>query len=212
MDEANHFHMPPPTVNTTRPILPTVAPTLWTTRLLLRALTAADLPAYNSIRSSSAVMTFSKLHAPDVDIDYTWTILSPLLRTPGSESYLFGVEERSNPGVLIGNVGVHEGAPGREELGCMYLEREWGKGYATEALVRFLDEWWGLQRVEVERHVLDGEEGGQEVREMMSAVVEAEHAASLKVLEKCGFKERKRSMHEDGRVRLLLVLERPGGS
>ena len=60
--------------------------------------------------------------------------------------------------------------------------------------------------------MLDAEEGGQEVREMMSAMVEAEHRASLRVLEKCGLREKRRFSYENGRVRLHLVLERPGGS
>ena len=125
MCEANLSPTPPQTVHITRHILTTVAPTLLTPRLLLRSLTAADLPAYHSIRSSLTAMTFSKGHTPDVDVDYTWNILSLLLRPPGLDTYHFGIEERSNPGVLVGRMGVHEGAPGREGLGCMILERVW---------------------------------------------------------------------------------------
>ena len=76
-------------------------------------------------------MRYSQLQRPDVDIAFTKTKLDPSLppqnRADGTLTYLLGVEERSNSGVLIGDMGCHDANPGTEEVGYMLLDEFWGK-------------------------------------------------------------------------------------
>lgn len=75
------------------------------------------------------------------------------------------------------------------------IRREyWGKGFATEFLRAFVKDWWRLPRAEgVEAFVdrLSVEEGkgeGENVPEMLCAIVESGNFGSLRVMEKTGFK------------------------
>jgi len=218
---------PPLRIRTTRPVLPIETTTITTPRLILRPLHASDLAAYHKIRTSPAVMKHSQLHKPDPDLAFSKTKLDPSLspqsRAAGTETYLLGVEERSNPGILIGDMGCHDASPGKEELGYMFLEQFWGKGYATEALQAYLDHYWSLARLEYEVDddgSIDGREEGSERQqqrsreevlrlEVVRAIAEAENDGSIKVLRKCGFKETRRFLHENGAWRVELEIERP---
>jgi RimJ/RimL family protein N-acetyltransferase len=132
-------------IKTTCPVLPNETPTITTPRLIIRPLHHLDLAAYHKIRTSPAVMKFSQLQRTDVDIAFTKTKLDPSLppqnRADGTLTYLLGVEERSNPGLLIGDMGCHDANPGTEEVGYMFMDEFWGKGYATEALKAYLDHY-----------------------------------------------------------------------
>jgi hypothetical protein len=103
-------------IRSTCPVLPIETPIIPTLRLILRPLLRSDLAIYHKIRSSPAVMRYSQLQRPDVDVAFTKTKLDPSLapqnRADGTLTYLFGVEERSNPGVLIGDMGCHDANPG----------------------------------------------------------------------------------------------------
>ena len=165
-------------------------------------------------------MRYLRLQRPDVDIAFTKTKLDPSLplqnRADGTLTYLLGVEERSNPGVLIGDMGCHDANPGTEEIGYMFLDEFWGRGYATEALKAFLDHYWSLDRKEYVRIISEGDESerrshweDEEEAEVLRAITAAENAGSRNVLEKCGFKETRRFLHENRVWRVDLVLERP---
>jgi ribosomal-protein-alanine N-acetyltransferase len=57
------------------------------------------------------------------------------------------------------------------DLGYRFLKKHWGKGYGTESAKAFID--FGFNDMKLER---------------ISAYVDVENAASVKVLEKCGLK------------------------
>lgn len=221
----------PVRVRTTRPVLPNEILTITTPRLILRPLQASDLAVYHEIRTSTAVMKHSQLRKPDPDLAFTKTKLDPSLlpqsRAAGTETYLLGVEERSHPGILIGDMGCHDASPGKEELGYMFLERFWGKGYATEALQAYLNHYWSLERWEYDvddKGSIDGreekseEQQQQRIREevlrpeVVRAIVEVENEGSIKVLRKCGFNETRRFLHENGAWRVELEIERPAAT
>lgn len=192
---------------TTQPVLPTPAPTILTECLILRPLVAADLPAYHVIRSDPEVMRFNLGHVPDPDEAFTAMKLNPFLeprnRQDGIETYIFGIEERCNPGVLLGDMGCSIAEPGREEIGYMLSRACWEKGYATEGLKAFLMHWWGeIERKEIVREVEDEVEDKAEGdrhwamfegerldyrREVLRALAEVDNIGSRRVLEKCGF-------------------------
>ena len=160
------------------------------------------------------------MQRPDVDLAFTKTKLDPSLppqnRADGTLTYLLGVEERSNPGVLIGDMGCHDANPRTEEVGYMFLDEFWGKGYATEALKAYLDHYWSLERKEYVRIICEGEKENLAINadeeaevEVLRAIAEAGNVGSINVLRKCGFKETRRFQHENGTWRVDLVMERP---
>jgi hypothetical protein len=71
-------------------------------------------------------MRYSQVQRPDVDIAFTKTKLDPSLppqnRADGTLTYLLGVKERSNSGILIGDMGCHDANLGTEEVGYMLLD------------------------------------------------------------------------------------------
>jgi len=97
-----------------------------------------------------------------------------------------GVEKRTivADGEVVGHIGCFD-RDGKREVGYWIGREHWGRGIATEALSRFLEE----------------------VRERpLHAGVARGNLASLRVLEKCGFE-----VVEDAPDGVLLVLEgRPG--
>lgn len=77
------------------------------------------------------------------------------------------------PDRMIGILGVAGVSfpPGTVEVGYVYDESAWGRGYATEALAAYIDIYWDY------------------VKEIdyMVAKVDPENIPSIKVLKKCGF-------------------------
>lgn len=184
-------------------------------------------------------MARTALGKPDANLAETQTKLDPFLPPNDAHTYNPGIYLRAT-GELIGLGGVFRARGGENEglgwpeVGYMIREEFWGEGYATEFLGGFLGGWWGLARgdvvievdaegvegVEVEgvKGEGEGEEGIRRVPEMLCAVVEDGNGASLRVLEKVGFKRCKewttmsrREGEEGVEVRLVgFVCARPG--
>lgn len=74
---------------------------------------------------------------------------------------------------MIGILGVPgvSSPPGTAEVGYVYDESVWGRGYATEALAAYMDIYW---------------DHAKEI-DYMVAKVDPENIPSIKVLKKCGF-------------------------
>ena len=95
------------------------------------------------------------------------------------ETFSYSIEELSNPGKVIGSIGVHYYNP--PEFGYMLARSYWSRGYATEAARAFVPIYWALERKEVE---VDNED---QERERLHAVTDLDNKASRNVLQKCGF-------------------------
>lgn len=113
-------------------------------------------------------------------------------------------------------MGCHDANPGTEEIGYMFLDEFWGRGYATEALKAYLDHYWSLDRKEYVRIISDGDYGekgsdweDEEEVEVLRAITAVENVGSINVLKKCGFKETRHFLHENRVWRVDLVLVRP---
>ena len=152
--------------------------TLSTPRLLLPMITADDV---------AAIVDGPRLPgwADDFPAEGDRDIAGFLARTgiPSGPDALFGprlVVERDS-GLAVGSVGFH-GPPenGRVEIGYGLVESRWGRGYATEAV-----------RTTV-RFALDHPRVSEVV-----ATLEVGNAASVRVLEKIGFRFRSRTGTED---------------
>lgn len=106
-----------------------------------------------------------------------------------------------------------------EQVGYMLLDDFWGKGYATEALKAYLDHCWSLPRKEYVKGISDGDGGEaapdiveEEGGEVLRAITEAGNTGSIHVLQKCGFRETRRFLHENGAWRVDIIMERLRGA
>lgn len=102
------------------------------------------------------------------------------------DTFRLAIEERSDPGRVIGVVGVFFSEP--PECGYMFRTETWGRGYGTEALRAWLNIYWALPRKEV---MLEDKDGGNEATEpeYLLAKTAPANIGSRKVLAKCGFTE-----------------------
>ncbi|KIV84452.1 hypothetical protein PV11_00228 [Exophiala sideris] len=171
---------------TTRPIFPSPADAITTSRLLLRPIQASDLPAIHVLRTRIEVMKWTSQGRNDVDEDATQVWMNRFLPPNDATTFNFAVEELSSPGKAIGVLGCH--IPEPPEVGYMFVEEVWGRGYATEALQAWLQAYWHLPRNEVALE--EDWPQAQEVDESLEVVradTDADNIASGRILAKCGF-------------------------
>ncbi|KAI9368424.1 GNAT domain-containing protein [Aspergillus egyptiacus] len=96
-----------------------------------------------------------------------------------------GAPEAQVPDRIIGTLGIGRIASDltgrvRYEIGYLVLPRVWGRGYASEA-VRGVMGWF------FDLLARTGKEHGERGQEAVYAIVAKSNAASLRVMEKCGF-------------------------
>jgi RimJ/RimL family protein N-acetyltransferase len=159
-------------------------PRLETERLILRAHRLEDFAECAAMWADPSVTHF--IGKPSTEQE-AW---ARLLNYAGLWSLLgFGywaVEEKAT-GRYIGDVGfadfkrdIQPSLREMPELGWVLAARAHGHGYATEAVRAALA--WG-----------DGNFGGRRA----ACIIKPEHARSIRVAEKCGFKEFRRTTYKD---------------
>jgi len=199
-----------------RPIFPTPAQAVTTARLLLRPMTANDVEEFHLLRTQVEVMVYTALGKVDEDHAATRTWIDRYLHPNDSTTFVFAVEQLSDPGVIVGLVGSHIAEP--PTLGYMLRKEFWSFGYATEAVQGWLIEYWKLPRRELDMQDTMPENAqlhwqGDTVREAVFAYIESGNIGSIKVLQKCGFRASGFEEHvSDFRGPAVLVhyyLERP---
>ncbi|RYC53731.1 hypothetical protein CHU98_g12477 [Xylaria longipes] len=214
---------PPPSskvkVKTTWPTIPpnVARATIRTERLLLRPITATDIEEVYEMRKQPEVMIWSRVGVVDKDVDESRVFLERFLPPNDLKTYHFAIVylgdasgSEDAKGVVIGTAGAHKVRldQGWPEVGYMFRKEYWSKGLATEFLRAFTKAWWALPRIEVELEVdaatvkeKGGNDGGVvEVREVLTAGINAIHTGSRRVLDKAGFKEYERHIEPDSRV------------
>ena len=134
-----------------------------TDRLLLRRATMADLAAMNRIMSDPAAMRYWST-LPHENLAQTEAWLHSMVDADRATSDDFIV---TRDGPVIGKVGAWR----LPEFGFLLDPSEWGKGYASEAIIGFL----------AHRRKLGSTE--------LTADVDPRNAASLRLLERHGFTE-----------------------
>jgi RimJ/RimL family protein N-acetyltransferase len=149
-------------------------------------------------------MKWTSSKVPDADIAKTREWMAPALPPLNGNSFRFAIEERSNPGKVVGVIGSRFSEP--PECGYMFRTDMWGRGYATEALRAWLDVYWALLRKDV---TLEGKSSAEHRTEAESLLAETElgNAGSRRVLVKCGFTEL-RTWEDDG-DQLIQYVYRP---
>ena len=157
------------------------APRLQTDRLILRAYAVTDFPAYAAQRADGDVMR----HIGDgttVSEEEAW---SGFLKNPGSWEFLgFGSWAIETTGKFVGGIGYSdrkrnrgEDLKGVPEMGWSLVREAFGQGYATEALQAALE--WGRESL---GHI------------RVIALTSEDNVASMRVAEKCGFREFRRAL------------------
>lgn len=202
-------------MKTTRAIFTDTPVTIHTPRLLLQSIQATDLENYHEMRTDPQAMLHSVSGLVDSDrnatLEYIQRFLPPhhlqslslsifeLITTNTAQDAQNITNEADADSVakmckrFVGTVSIR--GTGIPEIGYRILRKDWGKGYATEALHAILDYYWTLKRkvVEVEddcrevksQQTLDSDGS---VREGLTATLAKSNTGSRRVLEKAGFR------------------------
>lgn len=139
---------------------------------MLRPLDSADAPRIRELAGAAevAAMTLRIPHPYPEGLAEAWIGTQPVLLATG-RAVTFGVMVHGDP-ALCGCVGIElEALHRRGEIGYWLGVGYWNRGYATEAVTaatEFAFSFLNLERI--------------------TALCFAENAASLRVLEKCGFR------------------------
>jgi len=154
------------------------APTLQTTRLILRAFALADFEAFAAYWADAEMTRWTRTGAPIARAD-AWP---RFLQHPGHWAvmgYGFWAVEEKSTGTMIGEAGFidlkrdyHPQVNNVPEIGWAIAPAAQGKGYATEAAQEALR--WGARHFGPVR---------------VLAAVNVDNFTSIRVAEKCGFKE-----------------------
>jgi RimJ/RimL family protein N-acetyltransferase len=146
-----------------------VSGSIETARLVLRRPVASDARDIFERYASDPEVTRYLAWPRHTSIDHTRAFLQfseeEWERWPVGPLLVFSRVE----GTLLGGTGLAFEAPHRAATGYVLAREEWGKGYATEALAAVVE--------------LAGSVGVQR----LYAICHADHRASWRVLEKCGF-------------------------
>ncbi|KAK2803729.1 hypothetical protein FQN51_002958 [Onygenales sp. PD_10] len=181
-------------------LIPEELPTITTKRLYLRPLKADDaegILAFWETRLSNPSLGGKPL---TIDIVHAWLPSKTFTGPPSAagRGFWFVITRRDDPtGRIIGHTGFNQLVP-LVSIGYGLASDVWGKGYATEAVRGLLDAWWALPR----------EEGSAQEKEIIVANVVKSNVASVRVLEKFGFKVYQEHEYEDGTVLYCSFLER----
>ena len=138
--------------------------------VVLRALTPADAVAWYAYLADPLVVaqtSFDIHHLADVE-----ALVAELRQDYATgRSCRWAIARRSDD-VLVGTIGLHDPQGGAMELGYDLARASWGQGLATRAARAAVA--WGFAALELCR--------------IQATVVEG-HSASVRVLEKCGFRK-----------------------
>jgi len=139
-----------------------------TPRLYLRPFTGADAAAVHQIYSSPVVMRYVATGAVK-QLRATERMLRDYAAHQRTRGYSFWAVVERESEALIGDAGLYRTPAGEVELGYTLGEPWWGRGYATEAAVAWLEAAFGPLAIDE-----------------VIALAEPANTASLRVLAKVG--------------------------
>ncbi|KAJ6022005.1 N-acetyltransferase GNAT family [Penicillium herquei] len=170
-----------------RVLVPSLGPSIESTRLLLRPVEARDTPALLAVRGRPEVAKTNYPKTPFQSIEETEAWISGKIFSKGPDdvigrSFNYSILDKSIPESeeqVIGYVSINSLNP-CPDIGYSLLPESWNKGYATEALEMLLKMWWDLPR-------RPSDPTGSVDVEKVFAVCEKMNSGSYGVLKKCGF-------------------------
>ena len=152
-------------------------PRLETSRLVLRPFTAGDIDAQAAMMGDAVVMHY--LGGQPLAREDAWRKLLNGHALWGLLGYGYWAVERRADGAMVGQLGFADFKRGvtpsienLPEMGWLFARDAFGQGYATEA---------GLAALAWADAVLQAPE--------ITAIIDADNKASIRVAEKCGFNE-----------------------
>jgi RimJ/RimL family protein N-acetyltransferase len=175
----------------------TMPPVLETARLVLRELRLADFPAFAVMQADPQLMRYVSGGKP-VAREGAWRQFAMLSGFWTLLGYGWWTVVEKATGAYVGHVGFsdfHRGITGFDapfEVGWMVMPGMAGRGYATEAARSALD--WGAASFPDAR---------------FTCLIHADHAASIRVAEKCGFDKIGEAIYRDSPV---ILFRRQGAS
>jgi RimJ/RimL family protein N-acetyltransferase len=169
----------------------TAAPTIETGRLRMRSFRATDLDDYAAMWADPVVL--QHIGIPPSPREQTWT---RLLRAHGHWALMgfgFWAVEEIATGRFVGEVGLAEfmremepSLVGTPEIGWVLSQWSHGRGFATEAAQTAIA-WW------------DENHGGSRT----VCIIDPDNAASLRVADKCGYREFARTTYKESPILVL---------
>jgi RimJ/RimL family protein N-acetyltransferase len=168
-------------------------PVIETERLILRGRTMADFPAYAAMWADKRVAQFTTVDP--LGEEDAWTKFA---RMPGLWSltgYGFWIVEEKSAGRLLGEVGladfkraIEPSLAGNPEFGWIIVADAQGRGIATEAAKVALI--WADAKF---------------AKRAMCCIIDPGNTPSIRVAEKCGFKEQVRTTYKE---KPIIIFER----
>ncbi|KAL1878613.1 hypothetical protein VTK73DRAFT_7694 [Phialemonium thermophilum] len=161
-----------------------------TERLILKPFSQDDFDEVRVMRTQPEVMRWTSIGRIDHGLEETQSKIDPFLPPLDVNTHEYVIRLKET-GEFVGQGGCHrlESDFGWPELGYMLKKEHWGKGYASEFVRAFIQEWSALPRVETELRVDSRTipEGADVAEEQLFAVTEDANARSQKVLRNSGF-------------------------
>lgn len=162
-------------------------PVLETARLRLRAHTREDFQAVARSWADPRVVRY--IGGKPSTGQQSWNRLMHFRGHWELQGFGYWAVEEKSTGLYVGDVGIADfhreiepSLEGLPELGWVLAPEAHGKGYATEAVCAAIA--WG------ETHLPALIGSGRPLRERrMMAIIDTQHKGSIRVAEKCGFKE-----------------------
>ena len=167
------------------------APVLETPRLRLRPFEPRDLDAHAASLAHPEIVRHLGGHPFGREDSWRRMLCGPGLWV--MLGYGYWSVERRDDGLWLGQVGFADfkrdmtpSIEGLPEMGWVFAAHAQGRGYATEAVAAALA--WADQSVEAEQ---------------ITAIIEPDNAASIRLAEKHGFAHREAATYRDGPILLL---------
>lgn len=146
------------------------APTLTTSRLLIKPFTPSDAAAVFAYRNDPEVAKYQSFHPANADETKAFILSEGRIFNTEDSWFQLGIFHQEN---VIGDIGIHFIGPMNSqcEIGYTLARNEQRKGYAQEAVTAVMDYLFGALK-----------------KHRITASLDPRNTASIRLLERVGFR------------------------
>ena len=138
-----------------------------TSRLIVRDLILEDLPSYHEMQGNPKVMQYTgSPHQTFEESKKGLTEVIDFYQRPDNTFWVWAIDNKEND-TFVGTCAIIIAESGKGEIGCRFLEKYWGNGFATEIHQPLID--YGFSKMKIST---------------IFATVDRLNIASVKTLEK----------------------------